>query len=321
MLGATCSVHVSGDGACGRPADAVERARRALLGWHDRFTRFDPGSELSRLSADVRATVPVSSLMARFARAIAVAGTRSGGLVDATLLPELQAAGYVGDLGPGIDLAKTLALAPPRRPARPRSAPGWRFIHADVERRLVRRPPGVTLDSGGLAKGLFADVLAAALASHTRFAVVCAGDLRVGGTEGAPRRVDVESPFDGRVLHSYELACAGVATSGIGRRSWLGADGAPAHHLLDPASGRPAFTGVVQATAIAPTALEAEWRAKAAVLSGPAGARSWLPHGGLVVLDDGRQMLLPERRAAVPSGLPPRGGQGRTAWAPSRRRV
>jgi thiamine biosynthesis lipoprotein len=78
-----------------------------------------------------------------------------------------------------------------------------------------------------------------------------------------------------------------VATSGIGRRSWIDARGRPAHHILDPATGAPAFTGVVQATAIAPTAVEAEIRAKAALLSGPRGAADWLVHGGVLVFDDG----------------------------------
>ena len=99
--------------------------------------------------------------------------------------------------------------------------------------------------------------------------------------------MQVESLFYGSVRHTFTAAGGGVATSGIGRRSWLDERGAPAHHLLDPATGRPAFTGVVQATAIAPTALEAEVRAKAAVLSGPEYAAGWLPHGGVVVLDDG----------------------------------
>jgi FAD:protein FMN transferase len=49
----------------------------------------------------------------------------------------------------------------------------------------------------------------------------------------------------------------------------------------------------VQATAVAPTALEAEVRAKAALLSGPAGAAAWLPDGGVLVLDDGRHAVLP----------------------------
>ena len=144
------------------------------------------------------------------------------------------------------------------------------------------------IDGGGLAKGLFADVVAETLAGRT-YAIDCAGDVRVGGLA---RRVDVQCPFDGRSLHHFELADAGVATSGIGRRSWLDASGAPAHHLLDPATGRPAFTGIVQATAIAPTALEAEVRAKAALLSGPERAAEWLPDGGVIVLDDGNHLTI-----------------------------
>jgi thiamine biosynthesis lipoprotein len=89
------------------------------------------------------------------------------------------------------------------------------------------------------------------------------------------------------VLHMFERAAGGVATSGIGRRSWLDTRGRPAHHLLDPATGRPAFTGLVQVTALAPSALEAEIRAKAAILSGPDGARAWLPDGGVLVGEGG----------------------------------
>jgi thiamine biosynthesis lipoprotein len=83
-----------------------------------------------------------------------------------------------------------------------------------------------------------------------------------------------------------------VATSGIGRRSWIGPDGLRAHHLLDPSTGRPAHTGVVQATALAPTAADAEVRAKAALLSGREGAREWLAHGGVLVFDDGSQLVV-----------------------------
>jgi thiamine biosynthesis lipoprotein len=75
----------------------------------------------------------------------------------------------------------------------------------------------------------------------------------------------------------------GVATSGIDRRCWEGG-----HHLLDPSTGRPAYTGLVGATALAPTAVEAEARAKAAVLSGPEGGRDWLTeHGGFLFLESG----------------------------------
>ena len=286
-FGSTCAVVVDAGDDDTAAHDSVAAARRLLLGWHDAFSRFLPTSELSRLNADPRSEVPVSPLMGRLVGAIADAAAQTGGLVDGTLLREIETAGYRGDLGRPLALELALRLAPRRRPARPSRVASWRRIAFDVSSGTVRRPPGVALDSGGLAKGLFADVLAETLGAHRAFAVECAGDLRLGGAAGLDRPVAVQSPFDGSVLHTFALAAGGVATSGIGRRSWLDARHAPAHHLLDPATGRAAFTGVVQATAIAPTALQAEIRAKAAVLSGPVGARSWLPDGGVIVADDG----------------------------------
>ena len=282
-FGSRCSVYAGGEGAAG----AVARAERALRRWHAQFTRFEAGSELSRLNADPRDEIPVSPVMARFVHALVGAAALTGGVVDGTLLGELERAGYDRDLDPDSSLPLEISLAlalPPRRPARPSSHSRWREITLGPDGRTVRRPPGVLLDSGGLAKGLFADLLAAELAGYESFAVDCAGDLRVGGAE---RAVYVAGPFDDRVLHTFELGEGGIATSGVGRRSWLDRHGEPAHHLLDPSTGRPAFTGVVQATALAPTALEAEVRAKAAVLSGRAQARDWLPHGGVIVFDDG----------------------------------
>jgi thiamine biosynthesis lipoprotein len=291
-FGASCSVLVMEEERGGGAHGAVAAARACLLSWHDRFTRFSTDSELSRLNADSRRVVPVTPIMARFAAAVVEAAERTGGLVDATLLTDLERAGYVDDLGEGVPLSTALGLAPSRRPARPRPGSPWRSLSVDYSALTVERPPGLMLDSGGLAKGLFADVIAETLTGYVSFAVECAGDVRVGGT---PRQVHVASPFDQSVVHTFELTDAGIATSGIGRRSWLDASGAPAHHLLDPATGRPAYTGVVQATAIAPTALEAEARAKAAVLSGPEAAPRWLPDGGVIVLDDGSARVLSAR--------------------------
>lgn len=274
-FGSSCFLHAE--------PHAAAHARARLLEWHDRFSRFLPTSELSRLNADPCAAVPVSETMARLIEAIAEAGELTGGLVDGTLAGEIEAAGYRSDLGASLPLRLALRLAPARRPAGGGS--GWRALR--MEDGVVHRAPGVKIDSGGLAKGLFADLIADEL--DGTFAIDCGGDLRIGG---AAREIHVADPFGGPPLHTFTLAGAGVATSGIGRRSWLGPDGRPAHHLLDPATGRPAFTGVVQATAIAPTALEAEVRAKAAVLAGPERAASWLPHGGAVVLDDGAARIV-----------------------------
>ena len=291
-FGSSCAVLVTGAGRERSAQQAVDHVRRALSGWHDRFSRFLPASELTRLNDDPRREVPVSAMMAHFATAVVMAGTLSGGLVDATLIEEIESAGYTGELRRPLALPSALRLAPRRRRAEPASAARWRLLEANLAERTITRPRGVKLDSGGLAKGLFADVLAEQLASHASFAVNCTGDLVIGGAAKMTRPIKVESPFDGRTLHTFNLQRTGVATSGIGRRAWLEPSGRPAHHLLDPSTGSPAFTGVVQVTALAPSALVAEIHAKAAILSGPRSARAWLPHGGVIVLDDGSHEVI-----------------------------
>ncbi|MGH2850708.1 MAG: FAD:protein FMN transferase, partial [Solirubrobacteraceae bacterium] len=100
------------------------------------------------------------------------------------------------------------------------------------------------------------------------------------------------------ILHVFELVGGAAATSGIGRRSWHDAAGRPAHHLLDPTTGLPAYTGVVQVTALAPTGVEAEARAKAALLRGPREGPGVLEHGGVLVDDDGGVRVLGSRLGA-----------------------
>ncbi|MFM9043567.1 MAG: FAD:protein FMN transferase, partial [bacterium] len=88
----------------------------------------------------------------------------------------------------------------------------------------------------------------------------------------------------------FPLSQGAVATSGIGRRVWLSSDGETAfHHLLDPATGRPAWTGVIQATAVAGSAQEAETLSKMALLSGPEKGGEILSSGagGFLILDSG----------------------------------
>lgn len=287
-FGGTCTVLVEDSGSAVTARRAARQARSRLIDWHARFSRFDRTSELSRLNRDPRPSVPVSPMMVRFVEAAVNAAKMTGGLVDPTLGREIERAGYSDHFGAApLPLSVALRIAPGRRAARPNEQARWRQLTVDRHAHIVTRPPGLRLDSGGIAKGLFGDVLAPLLGLHSSFAVDAAGDIRLGGADGLIRPVQVASPVDGSVLHTFELVEGAAATSGIGKRSWLDRDRRPAHHLLDPATGRPAFTGLVQATALAPSAAEAEALAKAALLSGPDAARGWLPHGGVVIDDNG----------------------------------
>ncbi|HWE11111.1 MAG TPA: FAD:protein FMN transferase [Solirubrobacteraceae bacterium] len=322
-FGGECTVIVA-DAA--RPADAAAAAamgKRALLTWHRQFSRFIEESELSRLNGSAADEVAVSPLMRRMIE-VALKGARdTGGLVDITLADEIEHAGYAGHLeGEGTALGAALAGAPPRASAGPHLDERWRRISIDHRRGTVLRPAGLRLDVGGIAKGVFADELAAMLEGFDAYAVDCAGDVRIGGRARLARPVHVASPFDASPLHTFSLTAGSVATSGIGRRSWIVDGGRPAHHLLDPRTGRPAFTGIVQATAIAPTATQAEILAKAALLSGPARAGEWLTHGGLVVRDDGHhQVLVPPSAGSGPpsstTSTAGRPGSLRISWKPA----
>jgi FAD:protein FMN transferase len=291
LIGEPAEPHLPGS------AEAAGRVREYIEAFDRRLSRFRPDSELCALNADARPDVPASALLRSAVAAGLWAAERSGGLVDPTLVGSLEAAGY-RESRKGIDpvpLAEALAAAPPRRPAGPDPDSPWRELRVDEARELINRPPGLRFDTGGCGKGLCADAVAHMLRGYSRFVVDCGGDMRVGGpdAERTPYQVEIEHPLTRECAARLPLGGGGIATSGLNSRVWKREDGGYAHHLIDPSTGEPAWTGIVSATALAPTALEAETLAKMAVLLGPKGARPLLrPYGGALVHEQGRVELV-----------------------------
>lgn len=281
-------------------APLAAAAAEALLRRHQRaLTRFDDTSELSLLNADPAAVRRVSDVTADAIAGSLWAAERSGGLVDPTLLGAIERAGYARSRVGVVpaSLREALRAAPPRQPAAARPDASWREVV--VAGNTVSRPPGVRLDLGGTAKGLAADRAAALLARQTTFAVDAGGDVVFGGSTGVPRQIGVAHPLEPDLAFAFELIEGAVATSGLATRLWRTASGF-AHHLIDPATGLPAWTGVIQATALAANGLEAETLAKTALLSGPeAGLALLEPAGGVLILDDGEVLVTSALRPAV----------------------
>ncbi len=138
---------------------------------------------MSLLNRDPRPSVPVSQPLAAFVAAAVECARRTDGLVDPTIIDDLERAGYassrVGEVP--ADLTAALASAPTRRVGAPDPRRRWEEIEVDTAAGVVRRPPGVRIDSGGIAKGYAADLLARRLGRYSSFCVDCGGDLRLGG--------------------------------------------------------------------------------------------------------------------------------------------
>jgi thiamine biosynthesis lipoprotein len=185
---------------------------------------------------------------------------------------------------------EALHAAPPRRPARPDPGSRWCEIVVDDEAGTIARPVGVLIYTGGTGKGLCADAVACRLADYSRYLIDCGGDIALGGlgAQLEPYEIDVEHPLTGKSIGRISLDRGGIATSGLNVRIWRRPAGGFAHHLLDPSTGEPAWTGLIGVTALGASALEAETLSKLALLGGPEAARRALAaHGGVIVHDSG----------------------------------
>src|SRR6476659_8293057 len=125
------------------PPAAAEQARQLIVEFDATLSRVKPESELCALNADPRERVPASELLRTAVKAGLEAADRSGGLVDPTLVGEIESAGYVASRAgvPGAPLGAALDDAPARRPARPNPSASWQRFEVDDASATISRPP------------------------------------------------------------------------------------------------------------------------------------------------------------------------------------
>jgi thiamine biosynthesis lipoprotein len=254
-----CEVVVAG-------ASATQLAQiRMLFAERDAtFSRFREDSEVLRVNR-AGGGVLVSPSFARAVEAALWSRDVTRGLVDPTLGSAIAAAGYDRDFA---RLAPDPGPAGPAMPAQPGAV-------SLLGRVLVLRG-GVQLDLNGVVKAMAVDDALGLFDGP--------GFVSAGGDLATRVEVDVALPRGGAV----RLHAGGLATSGRTKRRWL-RGGEEQHHLIDPATGRPAAGPWDEVTACGATCLEADVAAKAAFLLGDDGP-AWLDErglpGGFVARDD-----------------------------------
>ncbi len=284
VMGTTAHVLVEA-GSDDAARAGVERARDRLQELEARWSRFVPTSEVSLLN-DADGSPVVVSADTRLLVERAVDGWhRTGGRFDPTVLDAIVALGYDRDFSE-ID-------RDPPVPVTTIPAPGCAGRVVDRLVGAVRLPRGVHFDPGGIGKGLAADLVAEELmrAGADGVCINVGGDLRVDGIApgGGDWIVDLEHPITGASVVHLRLAAGAVASTWRTKRSW-GPEDDRRHHLVDPATGTSARSGLAGTAVIAARGWWAEVLAKAAFVGGSEAGRIGIEqHGGsgYLIDDDG----------------------------------
>jgi thiamine biosynthesis lipoprotein len=276
--------------------DVLDVAEHAIRNLERRWSRFLDTSEISTLNRSQGRPVVVSADTFELVTRSVTAWEATGGRFDPTVEAALAAHGYDRDFA---EVTRAVSTAP----ASVAPAPGLAGIDLVPVANAVTLPAGVTIDPGGIGKGLAADLTAdLLLASGARGALVnLGGDLRAVGRPPSADGwiVTVDDPIcSDRELLRLAIPEGAVATSSRLLRSWRTSVG-EAHHLIDPRTGRPAVTEVVAVTVVAAEAWRAEAFTKALFLAGRAGLDQFDDLHAVVVTADGARYATRDLEATL----------------------
>ena len=226
--------------------DAEEEVRRldALL------SRTSGSSEISMLNGAGGEMVPVGAEICTLIQMAGDFTEATGGAFDITIAPVVSAWGFTTD-----------SYQVPDREALQTLLESVGMEHVHLSGGSARLDPGTMIDLGGIAKGYTADRVAEIFQEHAvpRGKVELGGNILVIGDkpDGTAWRVGVQDPknpdeADGLVC-VLNLTDAFAVTSGSYQR-YFEQDGKRYHHIIDPATGCPADSGLTSVTVVADSA-------------------------------------------------------------------
>jgi thiamine biosynthesis lipoprotein len=256
--------------------DAIEAVRSSVDEIDRTCSRFRSDSELARLHDGAGEWVQVDPVLIEAIEVALRAAILTDGDVDPTVGESLLLVGYDRDFA-GLD-----PDGPPVGALR--AAPGWRTVEIDPAGSRVRIPRNVRLDLGATAKAFASDRSARAAFDTTGAGVLVSlgGDIAVAGpapTGGWDVGLADSHAAAAEPGHTVRIETGGLATSSTTVRRWV-RGGRQLHHVVDPATGRPAAEVWRTVSVAAATCVDANVAATAAIVRGEPAAL-WLQRLGL----------------------------------------
>ena len=271
----TLRLYQGGDGSL---LDRAEARVRELEGL---WSVTDGASEISTLNHD--GSAELSPETADLLRTALDMCRRTDGALDISTYPVLRAWGFTtGEYSvPGGEaIAALLPLVDYGRVA--------------LEAGAAALPPGMEIDLGSVAKGYTGDALAALLKQGGAASALLdlGGNIQAVGSkpDGSPWRVAIRDPAGDGNIGVVEVADQVVVTSG-GYERYFEEDGVLYWHIIDPATGWPARSGLTSVTVVGESGLLCDGLSTALFVMGREGAlEHWRQHRdfeAVLVSEDG----------------------------------
>ena len=235
-------------------AQVIEDVFAALKDMDSCMSAISQSSELAKISANPNEPVSVSEDIYRLIKLSIDVNKETGGAFDITIRPIMELWGFGSDnqrVPTEEEIQAALTLT------------GMDKIKLSADSKVELTKENMALDLGGIAKGYACDRAVEILrAEGVEHAVVdLGGNVFVLGTKlsGEPWRVGVRTPLAGENGHfgALLLTDKAVVTSGLYER-FFEQDGLVYHHIIDPATGKPASGELLSTTIIADSATEAD---------------------------------------------------------------
>ena len=243
--------------------------------------------QINTLDAALSVTRPENDVIDLLDLSLALSD-RTGGCLDPTVYPVVKLWGFTtGEyhVPSEAEIAETLQYC------------GVQHIHRENE--TLRLDQGSALDFGAVAKGYAAELCANQLTdAGVNGILALGGNIQTVGSkpDGSPWRVGITDPTDpSRSVAVLNLTGSNAVVTSGGYQRYFEENGQRYSHIMDPATGKSAKSGLSSVTIVADSGFLADGLSTALYVMGPARAEDFWRSSDdfecVLITDDGKMLV------------------------------